>query len=94
MTNFNQQRVLELHNRMRMNPETFSHRWGMNAGEIAAICGISRSSVSHWLGGRSSRRTPGGAHLRILAVADFLLTNAERIQPLLERWQQPEESER
>lgn len=94
MTNFKQQRVLELHNLMCMNPETFSYRWGMNAGEIAAICGVSQSSASHWLSGRSSRRTPSIAYQRILAVADFLLTNSDQIQPLLKRWHQAQESER
>lgn len=94
MTNLNQQRILKLHNQMTLNPETFSFRWGMNAAEIAAICGVSLSSASHWLGGRTSRRIPGIAYQRILAVADFLLTNADRIQPLLERWQQTEESEK
>ncbi|WP_068818839.1 hypothetical protein [Phormidesmis priestleyi] len=93
MTSLNRQRVLELHNRMLLSPETFSFRWGMDAAAIAAICGVSRSSASHWLVGRTSRRIPGIAYQRILAVADFLLTNADRMQPLLEQWQRSEESE-
>lgn len=92
MNRFNQQRVLDLHNQMQMHPERFSHRWGLDATEIATLCGVSKSSVNHWLGGRASRRTPGVAYLRTLAIADFLLTNAEKMQPLLERWQQTEGS--
>ena len=93
MTSPNQQRVLELHNRMLLSAETFSFRWGMDAVAIAAICGVSKSSASHWLGGRTSRRIPAVAYQRILAVADFLLANADRVQPLLERWQRSEGSE-
>lgn len=85
------QRVVELQNQMMMHPEIFSFRWGMDATEIAAICGVSRSSANHWLGGRSSRRVPGIPYQRILAMTDFLLTNAERIQPLMERWHQQSE---
>ena len=93
MTSFNQQRIVELHNQMLLSPETFSFRWGMDAAEIAAICGVSRSSASHWLSGRTSRRIPGVAYQRILAVADFLLANADRVQPMLEHWQRSEEAE-
>jgi hypothetical protein len=94
MTSYSQQRILELHNQMKMHPEDFSFRWGMDAAEIATICGVSRSSASHWLVGQTSRRIPGIAYQRILAVTDFLLANADRIQPLLERWRGIEESER
>jgi hypothetical protein len=54
--------------------------------ELAGICGISKSTTYHWLGGQTSRREAGEPYQRIMAVADFLLTNAERVQLLLERW--------
>lgn len=93
MTSHNQRRVLELHNQKTLHPEVFSFHWGTDAAAIAAICGVSKSSANHWLGGRSSRRTPGIPYQRILAVADFLLRNADRVQPLLEHWQQQAEDE-
>lgn len=91
MTSSNQRRVLELLNQMTMHPEIFSFRWGMGATEIAMICGVSRSTASHWLGGRSSRREPAIAYQRILAMTDFLLANSERMRPLVERWHQQAE---
>ncbi|MBW4544076.1 MAG: helix-turn-helix domain-containing protein [Symplocastrum torsivum CPER-KK1] len=80
------QRVLQLHNQMFMSPQDFSFRWNVGYEELAEICGISKSTTYHWLGGQASRREAGLPYQRIMAMADFLLTNAERVQPLLERW--------
>ncbi|MBD2538645.1 helix-turn-helix domain-containing protein [Coleofasciculus sp. FACHB-SPT36] len=80
------QQVLELHNQMFISPEDFSFRWGIGYEELAEICAISKSTTYHWLGGQASRREAGLPYQRIMAMADFLLTNAERVQPLLERW--------
>mgnify|MGYP003886031757 CR=1 FL=1 len=81
-----QQRVLALHNQMLMPPDVFSYRWELGAEELAELCGVSKSSAAHWLSGKTSRRTAGKSYQRLLAVADFLLLHAERMQPLLERW--------
>ena len=59
---------------------------GIGYEELAGICGISKSTTYHWLGGQTSRREAGLPYQRIMAVADMLLENAERVQPLLERW--------
>lgn len=80
------QELLELHNQMFMSPQDFSYRWGLGYEELAKICAISKSTTYHWLGGQASRRAAGLPYQRIMAVADFLLANAEVIQPLLERW--------
>lgn len=80
------QQVLELHNQMFISPQDFSFRWGIGYEELAEICAISKSTTYHWLGGQASRREAGLPYQRIMAMADFLLTNAERVQPLLERW--------
>ena len=78
--------VLQLHNQMFISPQDFSYRWEVGYEALAEICCISKSSTYHWFGGRVSRRQAGKAYQRILAVADFLLTNAEQVHPLLERW--------
>jgi len=61
---------------------------GIGYDTLAEICCVSKSSTYHWLAGQTSRRVAGRPYQRILAVADFLLTNAERIQPMLERWRE------
>ncbi|WP_250123684.1 hypothetical protein [Chroococcidiopsis sp. CCMEE 29] len=80
--------MLQLHNRMFMSPQDFSYRWGIGYEALAEICCVSKSTTYHWLGGKASRRRTGEAYQRILAVADFLMTNAEQVHPLLERWHQ------
>lgn len=80
------QQVLELHNQMFISPQDFSYRWGLGYEQLAHICCLSKSTTYHWLGGQASRREAGLPYQRIMAMADFLLTNAERVQPLLERW--------
>ncbi|MBD1836300.1 helix-turn-helix domain-containing protein [Cyanobacteria bacterium FACHB-472] len=80
------QQVLELHNQMFISPQDFSYRWGLGYEQLAQICCLSKSTTYHWLGGQASRREAGLPYQRIMAMADFLLTNAERVQPLLERW--------
>lgn len=71
-----------------ISPEDFSYRWGVGYEDLAEICCLSKSTTYHWFGGRASRRRAGRPYQRILAMADFLLTNAEQVYPLLERWQQ------
>lgn len=80
------QQVLQLHNQMFISPQDFSYRWGIEYEELAEICCVSKSTTYHWLGGQASRREAGEPYQRIMAVADFLLSNAEQIHPLLERW--------
>lgn len=82
-----QRRVLELHNQMLLSPQEFSYRWGIDYEALAAICCLSKSTTYHWLGGQASRRSAGLPYQRIMAVADFLLENAEQVSPLLEHWQ-------
>ncbi len=83
-------RVLQLHSQMFMSPDDFSYRWGVGYKTLAEICCVSRSTAYHWLGGKASRRQAGKQYQRILAMTNFLLSNAEQIQPLLERWYQQE----
>lgn len=82
--------LLAKHNAMQLSPQVFSYRWNVGTEEIAQICCVSKSTVYHWLGGQASRRIAGCPHQRILAVADFLLANADAIAPLLDGWQPPE----
>lgn len=84
------QQVLELLQQMFVSPSDFCYRWGLGYEELAKICCVSKSTTYHWLAGLASRRVAGRSYQRILAVTDFLLSNAERVHPLLERWQQRE----
>jgi hypothetical protein len=87
-----QRRILELHNQMALSPQAFCYRWGIDAATLAQLCCVSQSTTYHWLAGQASRRVAGASYQRILAVADFLLTHAEQMQPLLDTWhrqQQP-----
>ena len=77
---------------MQLSPQAFSHRWDAGTEDIAHICCVSKSTVYHWLGGQASRRIAGCPHQRILAMADFLLSNADAIAPLLNQWQPPKTS--
>lgn len=81
-----QEQILQRHNQMFMSPQDFCFRWDKNAEDLAHICGVSRSTTNHWLAGQSSRRVAGKPYQRILAIADLLLSNANYIHPLLERW--------
>lgn len=87
MDSLAQRQVLALHNQMQMTPQEFSYRWGVDSETLAQMCCLSKSTTYHWLGGQASRRTAGQSYQRILAVADFMLSHAEQIQPLLESWQ-------
>lgn len=87
MTDSNpQQQVLQLHSQMFMSPEEFSYKWDVDYETLAEICCLSKSTTYHWLGGQASRRAAGMPYQRILAVADYLLTHAEQMLPLLRSW--------
>jgi hypothetical protein len=79
-------RVVGLLNQMFLSPAEFCFRWGLDYGELAAICQVSRSTAYHWLGGQTSRREAGESYQRLMAIADFILENASRLEPLLENW--------
>lgn len=80
------QQVLSLLNQMLLSPSEFCFRWGLEYDELADICGVSKSTTYHWLGGQSSRREAGESYQRLIAIADVILENASRLEPLLHRW--------
>lgn len=86
-----QQQVLEDIFRMQMSPQAFSYRWNLGYEALAELCCTSRSNVYHWLGGQSSRRIASRSHQRILALTDFMLSQAEQVQEPLEQWGQQSE---
>ncbi len=79
-------RVLALLNQMLLSPSEFCFRWGFDCGELANICQVSRSTTYHWLGGQASRREAGKSYQRLMALADVILENTSRLEPLLQSW--------
>jgi len=72
---------------MFMSPKTSVTGAGSEA--LAEICCLSKSTTYHWFGVRTSHKwEPVRPYQKILAIADFLLANADKFIPLLERWQQ------
>ncbi len=80
------QEVLTLLSQMLISPSEFCFRWGLGYEELADLCGVSKSTTYHWLGGQSSRREAGEAYQRLMALADVILENAGRLEPILHRW--------
>jgi transcriptional regulator with XRE-family HTH domain len=80
------QEVLALLNQMLISPSEFCFRWSLDYEELADLCGVSKSTTYHWLGGQASRREAGETYQRLMALADVILENASRLEPLLHRW--------
>ncbi|MDR9404862.1 MAG: helix-turn-helix domain-containing protein [Halothece sp. Uz-M2-17] len=80
------QQIINLFQQLKISPSEFCFRWNLDATELAQICGVSRSTTSHWLGGITSRREAGESYQRLLAIADVILENASEVEPLLQRW--------
>ncbi|NEP37515.1 hypothetical protein [Moorena sp. SIO3B2] len=69
-----------------MTPQRFYQKWDITPEDIALICSCSTQTVNGWF--NTSRRCspPTPAHLRHLAIMDFLLEDFETIpKGLLER---------
>lgn len=80
------QQIIKLLQQLKISPSEFCFGWNLDATELAQICGVSRSTTSHWLGGVTSRREAGESYQRLLAIADVILENASEVEPLLQRW--------
>ncbi len=80
------QQIINLLQQLKISPSEFCFRWNLDAADLAQICGVSRSTTSHWLGGITSRREAGESYQRLLAIADVILENAAEVEPLLQRW--------
>ena len=65
-------------------PDDFLARWTLTYLEVSQICGCSSSTVEHWFSEGAGRRSPSESYQKLLAIADFLLTNSEAIDYL---WQ-------
>ncbi len=80
------QQILELINQMLLSPSEFCYRWDLDYEALANICGLSKSTTYHWLGGQDSRRIAGKPYQRLIAIVDLLLENATDSQVLLLRY--------
>lgn len=58
-------------------PDDFLARWTLSYLEISQICCCSVSTVEHWFSAGAGRRAPAASYQKLLAIADFLLTNSD-----------------
>lgn len=84
----------------KLHPQDFSIIWApVSYREIGLLCGVSASTVQHWLGDPTavSHREPGDRYQRLLALADWFLSTFELTpQQLIAQFeleQQPQECE-
>lgn len=78
--------ILSLLERLNFSPAYFCFRWNLTYEQLAELCGVSKSTTYHWLGGQSSRREAGKPYRRLMSMADILLTNAPTTEPLIRQW--------
>lgn len=65
-----------------LSPAEFLARWTLTYLEISQICCCSLSTVEHWFSEGAGRRSPATSYQKLLAIADFLLTNGESLHLL------------
>lgn len=61
----------------KLHPQDFSIIWApVSYREIGLLCGVSASTVQHWLGNpvATSHREPGERYQRLLALTDCFLS--------------------
>ncbi|MBW4694180.1 MAG: helix-turn-helix domain-containing protein [Lyngbya sp. HA4199-MV5] len=68
-------------------PDDFVARWTMSYREISQICCCSTSTVEHWFSTGAGRRAPAQCYQKLLAIADFLLTNVDAIHYWQQLWE-------
>ncbi|MGG6270895.1 hypothetical protein ACQ4M3_41445 [Leptolyngbya sp. AN03gr2] len=69
-----------------LTPENFAARWSLSYREMSRICCCSRSTVEHWFSTGSGQRPAAECYQRLLAIADFLLTNGDSIHAWQQIW--------
>ncbi|MBD3886410.1 helix-turn-helix domain-containing protein [Phormidium tenue FACHB-886] len=62
-----------------LSPDDFVARWTLSYRQISQICCCSISTVEHWFSNGAGRRLPTENYQKLLAIADFLLTNSDSI---------------
>lgn len=70
-----------------LTPDDFVVRWTLSYRQISQICCCSLSTVEHWFAQGSGRRSPAESYQKLLAIADFLLSNGESIHYWQQLWQ-------
>ncbi|EAW35967.1 hypothetical protein [Lyngbya sp. PCC 8106] len=86
--NPNNEQLLELLCRMSLDFQTFQNRWDLESQQIAKLCGLSTSTVSHWRVEGMSQREVSDHYQRIFALADLLLENTSDTLTMAQRWHQ------
>jgi hypothetical protein len=69
-----------------MSPDTFLARWTLTYQDVSRICCCSRSTVEHWFTTGEGQRSPAASYQKLLAIADFLLTNNDSFH----QWRSPQ----
>lgn len=70
-----------------LSPDEFLRRWTLTYLEVSRICHCSVSTVEHWFSEGSGKRAPAASYQKLLAIADFLLTNSDFIHHGQQFWQ-------
>jgi hypothetical protein len=70
-----------------LSPDEFLARWTLTYQDLSQICCCSLSTVEHWFTASAGRRSPATSYQKLLAIADFLLSNGERIHYWQQFWQ-------
>jgi hypothetical protein len=84
LTNTQAQLLEQLSALPLLSPHDFVARWTLSYHQISQICYCSTSTVEHWFTTGAGQRSPSASYQKLLAIADFLLTNSEAIDYL---WQ-------
>ncbi|MBD3886819.1 helix-turn-helix domain-containing protein [Phormidium tenue FACHB-886] len=70
-----------------LSPDDFVARWTLSYRQISQICRCSTSTVEHWFSDGAGRRSPAPCYQKLLAVADFLLTNSDFFHVWRQLWE-------
>lgn len=70
-----------------LTPDDFVARWTLSYRQISQICCCSLSTVEHWFAQGAGRRSPAESYQKLLAIADFLLSNGESVHYWQQLWQ-------
>jgi hypothetical protein len=70
-----------------LSPSDFIARWTLSYRQISQICCCSTSTVEHWFSDGAGQRSPAVSYQKLLAIADFLLSNSDSIHSWQQLWE-------
>ncbi|MEB3281825.1 MAG: hypothetical protein VKK42_23170 [Lyngbya sp.] len=84
--NPNNEQLFDLICRMSLDFHVFQNRWDFESQQMAQLCGLSTSTISHWRGEWASQREVSDHYQRIFAFADLMLENTPETLTMAQRW--------